>query len=120
MKPLVLPLLLLIAGCSGGLAPRYGQQQDAVDDTITAGCRQDAERMMRYRERGQLMRVDEAQSRLGTGADIGNPLERNQLGARFEQDRLVAECLRSATPASPAVPATPQITPAPGGGGRAR
>jgi hypothetical protein len=114
MKPPVLPLLLLIAGCSGIAAPRYGQQ-GAQDDTITAACRQDAERMMRYRERGQTMRVDEAESRLGTGADIGNRLGRDQMGARFEQDRLVAECLRGAqqAPATPR-PAVPPLT----GGGR--
>lgn len=102
MKRLILPLLLLTAACAGTPAPRSAEQRER--DSAVAACRQDAERQMRYRERGQTMRVDEAESRLGAGAFVGNPLGRDQLAARFEQDRMIAECLRG------------QEQPLPGGG----
>lgn len=116
MKRLALSLLLLAGACAAPPASRPSGPQSAADSNALALCRQDAERMMRYRERGQTMRVDEAESRTGTGAFIGNRVERDQLGARFEQDRLVDECLRSRQPASaPAV--APSAAP-PGGSGR--
>ncbi|MCQ4160437.1 hypothetical protein NON00_10905 [Roseomonas sp. GC11] len=95
MKRLVLPLMLLTAACAGAdprSAPRSAE--DRQNDAVAAACRADAERQMRYRERGQTMRVDEAESRLGAGAFIGNPIERSQLGARFERDQMIQDCIR--------------------------
>lgn len=98
MKRLVLPLLLLSAACA--MPARDGEERQA-DSAAARACRADVERQMRFRERGQTMRVDEAESRIGTGAFIGNPLERSQLGARFEQDRMIDECLRNARDSGP-------------------
>jgi hypothetical protein len=120
MKRLALPLLLLMGACAA-VAPRSAEEQQS--DAARAACRVDAERQMRFRERGQTMRVDEAESRMGSGAFIGNPMERSQLGARFEMDQLVQDCLRGANAerqaaqpapaaAGPAAPApTPAATP---------
>ncbi|MDQ1079306.1 hypothetical protein [Pseudoroseomonas cervicalis] len=114
MKRLALSLLLLpplLAACAE-MAPRTAE--DRQNDAARAACRADAERQMRYRERGQTMRVDEAESRLGSAAFMGNPMERSQLGARFEMDQMIQDCLRSANQ-GPSL--TPQTAP-PAGGGR--
>ncbi|MFC4166138.1 hypothetical protein [Teichococcus aestuarii] len=102
MKRLILPLMLLTGACA---APPPATPEQRQRDATSAACRDQVERQMRFRERGQTMRVDEAESRLGSGAYMGNPLERSQLGARFERDRLLDECMRGAQdqpgPASP-------------------
>ncbi|WP_419896891.1 hypothetical protein [Roseomonas sp. USHLN139] len=108
MKRLVLPLLLLTGACA--VAPRSAEEQQ--NDAARAACRVDAERQMRYRERGQTMRVDEAESRMGSGAYIGNPLERSQMGARFEMEQMIQECLRGANAQQQAAPAAAVDTPA--------
>lgn len=108
MKRLILPLLLLSGACAAPPPPTPEQRQR---DAASAACRVEVERQMRFRERGQTMRVDEAESRLGSGAFIGNPMERSQLGARFERDRLLDDCMRGARE-QPPVPASPT------GGGR--
>ena len=80
---------------AAGNAPAGGQ-----DDRRLAACRAEATRLVQYRDRGQLMRSDEAASQVGTGASsFGTPYTRNrieteQLGAQVERDRLVAECMR--------------------------
>ncbi|MDJ0387228.1 hypothetical protein QMO56_03795 [Roseomonas sp. E05] len=110
MKRLVLPLLLLTAACAG-MAPRTAEERQ--QDAARAACRQEAERMMRTRERGQTMRVDEAESRLGagpfTGSSLAGSMNTERLGARFEQDQLIQECLRGrqdgAMPGTAAPPA---------------
>ncbi|MFC3124623.1 hypothetical protein ACFOD4_06065 [Pseudoroseomonas globiformis] len=122
MKRLLPPLLvttgLLLAACaapSSGPVPRPGPAAGAGDpaqDAAIAACRQEVERSMRYRERGQTMRVDEAESRLGAGAFTGSSLRNEQLGARYEQDRMMEACLRGTQPGT-GTPATP-----PPGGGR--
>ncbi|WP_159999689.1 hypothetical protein [Roseomonas sp. 18066] len=108
MKRLALSLLLLTGACA--VAPRSAEEQQS--DAARAACRVDAERQMRYRERGQTMRVDEAESRMGSGAYIGNPLERSQMGARFEMEQMIQECLRGANAQPAATPAPAAATPA--------
>lgn len=117
MKRLAFSLLLLTGACAA-VPPRGAEDQQ--NDAARAACRADVERQMRYRERGQTMRVDEAESRMGTGAYIGNPLERSQLGARFEMDQMIQECLRgaqaqrdAATPAAAAPAPAPAPAPMP-------
>lgn len=97
MKSAVFPLLLLLGACAAP-APRSAEQQQQ-DATVTA-CRQEAERVMRYRDRGQQMRLDEADSRLGAGAFTGattGSMSPDRLSSRFQQDRLIDECVRGAS-----------------------
>ncbi|WP_241665323.1 hypothetical protein [Teichococcus oryzae] len=103
----LLPLLLLVSACA---APAPRGPDSAQQDAAAAACRQDAERTMRFRERGQTMRWDEAESRIGAGGFMGSSLRNEQLGARYEQDRMVQDCLRGLQPGNAA--------PQPGGGGR--
>jgi len=112
MKSAILPLLLLLGACAAP-APRSADQRE--QDAANAACRQEAERVMRFRDRGQLMRQDEAESRLGSGAFSGSTtgsMSPDRLSSRFQQDRLVDECVRGANGAPGAAPA------ATGGAGR--
>jgi hypothetical protein len=118
MKPLAFSLLLLLGACAGG-APRSDDQRQ--QDATTAACRQDAERTMRYRDRGQLMRTDEAEARIGAGAftdAVAGSMSTQRLSSRYEQSRLVDDCVRGANAApaaTPAAAATPvaELVPAP-------
>ena len=120
MKRLVLPLLLLTGACAD-LAPRTAEERQ--EGAALAACRQEAERVMRVRERGQTMRVDEAESRLGagpfTGTTMAGSMNTDRLGARYEQDRMVQDCLRSRDEGAGAAPATaPGTAPPARGAGR--
>jgi hypothetical protein len=96
MKSLSLSLLLLMGACAAA-APRSADQRQ--QDNVSAACRQDVERTVRYRDRGQTMRTDEAESRLGAGAftdtSVGS-MSTDRLSARFEQDRMIDSCIRGA------------------------
>lgn len=62
---------------------------------IVEACRRDAERVVLYRDRGQLMREDERDARVGTDSSIyARRIETDRLGRAFERDRLAAECVR--------------------------
>jgi hypothetical protein len=102
MKALSLPLLLLMGACAAA-APRSAEQRQ--QDNAAAACRQDVERTVRYRDRGQTMRTDEAESRLGTGpftdTRVGS-MSTERLSAQFERDRMIDACVRGATGPSPA------------------
>ncbi|HWX49920.1 MAG TPA: hypothetical protein VNZ61_17880 [Roseomonas sp.] len=114
MKRLVLPLLLLTAACAD-MAPRTAE--DRQQDAARAACRQDAERVMRVRERGQTMRMDEAESRLGAGpytGTVAGSMNTERLAARYEQDQLVQDCLRGRENGA----AVPGAAPPAGGAGR--
>ncbi|RKK05682.1 hypothetical protein EBE87_06400 [Pseudoroseomonas wenyumeiae] len=102
MKSLSLPLLLLMGACAAA-APRSAEQRQ--QDQATAICRQEVERTMRYRDRGQTMRTDEADSRLGAGSFTGTltgSMSTDRLSSQFERDQMIDSCVRGATSASPA------------------
>jgi len=111
---LVAGLGLCIAGCDGGgrdpavgpvsLPPRSvggggfnpGGTNSASQDqaAILAACRRDADRIVTTRDRGQLMREDEAASRVGSQASIySQRQETDRLGRQFERDRIATSCV---------------------------
>ena len=66
-------------------------------------CRRDADRIVLYRGRGQLMREDERDARIGTDSSIyARRTETDRLGRIFERDRIAAECLEQDTRPQPA------------------
>jgi hypothetical protein len=98
MKSLSLPLLLLLGACATA-APRSAEQRQ--QDSATAACRQEVERTVRYRDRGQTMRRDEAESRLGAGAftdAVAGSMSTDRLSSLYAQDRMIDDCVRGATP----------------------
>ncbi|MFC0410512.1 hypothetical protein [Roseomonas elaeocarpi] len=94
LKPVL--LLAALAACAPVAEQRSAgtEQQDAR----VAECRREAERVVLYRDRGQTMRVDENESRVGVSGISGFQTSNNRLGATFARDRLAAECVRDAQP----------------------
>ncbi|MBL6457871.1 hypothetical protein JMJ55_21265 [Belnapia sp. T6] len=77
---------------------------------LAAACRADADRIVTYRDRGQLMREDERDARIGTDASIyARRAETDRLGRIFERDRIAEDCVQqnTTTPPQAATPATP-------------
>lgn len=69
---------------------------------LAAACRQDADRIVVYRDRGQLMREDERDARLGTDSSIyARRGESDRLGRIFERDRIAADCVQQNTRSAP-------------------
>ena len=83
------------------VAPAPGQ---AVRDqaAVAAACRRDADRIIVTRDRGQLMREDERDSRIGSQASIySQRAETDRLGRLFERDRLADQCVQENSRAAP-------------------
>ncbi len=101
------------AAPAGRPAPRAGtgpaidapQPAQAARDraAVAESCRRDADRVVLYRDRGQLMREDERDARIGTEQSIyARRVETDRLGRLFERDRIAAECLdQDPRPAAP-------------------
>lgn len=80
-------------------APAQGVRDRAA---LAAACRQDAERIILFRDRGQLMREDERDARIGSDASIyARRVETDRLGRQFERDRLADQCVQENTRAAP-------------------
>jgi hypothetical protein len=66
---------------------------------VAEACRRDADRIVLYRDRGQLMREDDRDARVGTDASpFARRFETDRLGRVFERDRIAAECLQQDSP----------------------
>lgn len=93
------------AGRSGTFAspaPAAGARDRAA---AIEACRRDADRIVLYRDRGQLMREDERDARVGTDASIyARRAETDRLGRAFERDRIAAECLEQTPGTAPTPP----------------
>lgn len=65
---------------------------------LAEACRRDADRVVLYRDRGQLMREDERDARIGTDSSIyARRIETDRLGRVFERDRIASDCLEQGT-----------------------
>jgi len=106
---LALPLL---GACAESSAPRpfvppaIGARQGAADAApapgtdlrdrarVTLACREAADRVIVTRDRGQLLREDERDARVGSQASIfAQRAETDRLGRIFERDQLARECV---------------------------
>lgn len=100
---LLFPLLpvLLIAGCAfndPAPAPAPTATTSADAPTIEAACRREAERVVLFRDRGQQMRIDEGENRLGSQSSIPSLRAQSDIAGRsFERDRLARDCVRQST-----------------------
>ena len=101
LRLLVIAPLAALAACGSPLptispiaapAPVPRGERDARYEA----CRDQATRVVQYRERGQLMRSDETESGRGTmGVSPMMRVENDRGAAQIDRDRLVAECLRA-------------------------
>ena len=85
----LLPALLLLAVAACAARPTA----DPGEASIRAACRAEADRVMANRERGQIMRADEREARIGSLDGSGLRRPSDSLGERFERDRMVEECV---------------------------
>jgi len=106
---------------SAGAAP-LSQARQVQDE-----CRADADRILARRDRGEFIRREEQESRLGAGAYGGPVTNIDRLAVTWQRDRMAADCVRgrgdgqdvapSPLPSAPgAAPAatTPRALPPPG------
>jgi hypothetical protein len=69
---------------------------------LAAACRADADRIVTFRDRGQRMREDERDARIGTDASIyARRSETDRLGRIYERDRLASNCVQENTRTAP-------------------
>jgi hypothetical protein len=89
--------------------PSPAQRDQAV---VAAACREQAERTILERDRGQLLREDEAAARMGASASLNDTRFRNdQLGRVFARDRLAEDCVdANRPPLNPRTAAPPAPT----------
>jgi len=92
---------LLIAGCAfnePNPAPAPSATTSASAPTIEEACRREAERVVLFRDRGQQMRIDEGENRLGSQATIPSSRAQSDIAGRsFERDRLARDCVRQSS-----------------------
>jgi hypothetical protein len=110
MKPLPFALMpaLLLAACANQ-APSPAAGADGNRSAVNAACRVEAERVVRYRDRGQLMRQDDYNARVGTSSHLGPQVMTDQIAQIYDRDRIAADCVRGAN--SGPVPAAPAAEP---------
>lgn len=98
MFRVALPLLLL-AACSFSDPPAPPPTATTSSDapSIEAACRRQAERVVLFRDRGQQMRIDEGENRLGTQGATPSSLraQTDTYGQQVERDRLARECVQA-------------------------
>jgi len=98
---------LLLAGCVSPRTAAAPEQQGRPN--LRLECREAADRTLVRQDRGQLIREDERNARLGseTGAQ-GFRTTFDTLGRQFRRDRLAADCERQNGYAAPAAQAPAQ------------
>jgi hypothetical protein len=87
-----------------GAVPTVPPPSAAMRDqaALAAACRADADRIVTFRDRGQLMREDERDARIGTDASIyARRSETDRLGRIYERDRLASNCVQENTRTAP-------------------
>jgi hypothetical protein len=108
-------------GIGGGPPAASGPAGTAAagrQDALIEACRREATRVVLYRDRGQQMRMDEGDSRVGVQANIPTlRAETDRLGQQFERDRLAEECVRQYSGSDVPVRLRPTTPGRPTGGG---
>jgi hypothetical protein len=102
----------------GGGPPAASGTAAGRQDALVEACRREATRVVLYRDRGQQMRMDEGDSRVGVQANIPTlRAESDRLGQQFERDRLAEECVRRYSGSDAPVRLRPTTPGRPTGGG---
>jgi hypothetical protein len=121
---LLLACLAISAGtlvaCGSPQRPAAGFVQAApgnpnTNPAVVAACREAMAQQISRQDRGQLIREDERQARLGsdTMGTIGFRAPLDRMGREFQYERMVEQCVRQNTQASQAQQAaTPEPPPA--------
>lgn len=79
--------------------PTAAQRDQAA---IVAACRQQAERTILERDRGQILREEEQAARVGASTSVADSrFTSDRLGRLFARDRLVEDCVDANRPLPP-------------------
>ncbi|MDB5415981.1 MAG: hypothetical protein JWR10_4316, partial [Rubritepida sp.] len=99
-------------GCSNTpLVPPTRPGDARTNPAVNNECRDKIARQLQRQDRGQLMREDERDSRLGSeSGSYGGNIQTDRLGRQFRFDREVQNCVRANT--QPAVAPAPAAPPA--------
>ncbi|MBX9702052.1 MAG: hypothetical protein K2X74_21635, partial [Acetobacteraceae bacterium] len=80
-------------------APTAAQRDQAA---VIAACRQQAERTILQRDRGQILREEEQAARVGASTSVADSqFTSDRLGRVFARDRLVEDCVEANRPLPP-------------------
>lgn len=93
------PLLFLLALAACASTPERGPEQQQQAAALSA-CRREAERVINYRDRGQLMRSDDQEARVGVSTYLSFRPTADRLAATYERDQLAARCVRGTDPST--------------------
>lgn len=107
-----LAALALLAACQGPPPPPLRNEALRTNDAAAAACRAEAERTVLFRDRGQTMRSDDYNARVGTTSYLGPRVITDDIARSYDRDRYAAECLRAGREADPAGPASAAPPPA--------
>lgn len=103
----VLPALLLAACAAPRPEGRLDTPAGGSDrQAIVQACRSQAQVVIARQDRGQLIREDERDSRLGADVVGARTGQVDRLGRQFMFDRMVDDCVRSAAAPGGPQPAT--------------
>ena len=116
-------LALSACGAPNSSAPRFEAPSLApprpgdprTNEAVVQACREQAARELQRQDRGQLLREDESNSRLGSGFGGLPPTSQSDvLGRQFLFERRINECVRANTESAASVqPAPAAANPAP-------
>lgn len=111
---------LALAACGSPQRPVANIVQPApgnpnTNPAVVAACREAMAQQISRQDRGQLIREDERQARLGsdTMGTIGFRAPIDRMGREFQYERMVEQCVRQNTQASQAQQAQQSATPEP-------
>lgn len=101
----LLPLLLVIAACAPREAPPSPRAAVAgATPELQRICTQEAERVVNFRERGQLMRADSSFGESDMTNDVPSArLRSDSFQQQTLRDELIRECIRNAGTGQPPV-----------------
>lgn len=87
-------LLLVLAGCNI-TPPEARSPEQRAQAASAAACREQADRVIARQDRGQLLREDERNARLGTETgSYGVRTQIDSLGRQFRRDQIAQDCVR--------------------------
>ncbi|WP_027284819.1 hypothetical protein [Rubritepida flocculans] len=120
---LLLACLALSAGSLGGCATQRPVARiveappgaPSTNPAVVAACREEMARQLARQDRGQILREDERDVRLGsdTTGPLGFRAPIDRMGREFRYERMVEECVRLNTRQSQAQQAQPLPEPPP-------
>jgi len=108
-RALLALLLLPLAACSGFTPTATRPEGRDIERTdrisVQAACREAADRTLTRQDRGQLMREDERNARLGSETTtLSMRTQSDMLGRQFRRDQLARDCERQNATSAPDQP----------------